>query len=106
MIAKILYNIRKRIGLNQTEFAEKVGLSRNQYSNYETGRRNANVDSIRQIVTVFNINPRYILTGEGSILDDRSDMRDIELEKENEKLKSENEQLKDRCIKLLLNQKE
>lgn len=59
--------LRKALGLTQQEFADRIGIKRNSFANYETGR-NIPLDAI--IVSVcreFNVNEAWLRTGEGEM---------------------------------------
>lgn len=59
--------LRKALDITQQEFADKIGIKRNSYANYETGR-NIPIDAI--IVSIcreFNVNETWLRTGEGKM---------------------------------------
>ena len=59
--------LRKALDLTQQEFANKIGIKRNSYANYETGR-NTPIDAI--IVSIcreFNVNEEWLRTGTGDM---------------------------------------
>lgn len=59
--------LRKALDITQQEFADKIGIKRNSYANYETGR-NIPIDAI--IVSIcreFNVNETWLRTGEGEM---------------------------------------
>ena len=62
-----LKEIRKLLNLNQSEFAEKLNLSRGQIACYETGRRSVSTRTINDICREFDINKEWLITGEGDI---------------------------------------
>lgn len=60
-----LKQLRKTLGITQQEFADKIGIKRNSYANYETGR-NTPIDAIiLSICREFNVNEQWLRTGEG-----------------------------------------
>lgn len=62
-----LKKLRKALDLTQQEFADKIGIKRNSFANYETGR-NTPIDAI--IVSIckeFNVNENWLRTGEGDM---------------------------------------
>lgn len=62
-----LKSLRKTLDITQQEFADKIGIKRNSYANYETGR-NTPIDAI--IVSIcreFNVNEEWLRTGEGEM---------------------------------------
>ena len=59
--------LRKTLDLTQQEFADRIGIKRNSYANYETGR-NTPIDAI--IVSIcreFNVNEEWLRTGTGEM---------------------------------------
>ena len=62
-----LKKLRKALDLTQQEFADRIGIKRNSFANYETGR-NTPIDAI--IVSIckeFNVNENWLRTGEGDM---------------------------------------
>lgn len=62
-----LKKLRKALDLTQQEFADRIGIKRNSFANYETGR-NTPIDAI--IVSIcreFNVNEEWLRTGEGDM---------------------------------------
>jgi DNA-binding XRE family transcriptional regulator len=44
---------RKELGLTQAEVAEKLGLKRQTYQNYESGKREPGIDTMKSISLIF-----------------------------------------------------
>ena len=61
--------IRKSAGLNQTEFAEKIGASRDKVASYETGRVVPTDTVLKLISKEFGISYAWLKTGEGDMED-------------------------------------
>ena len=62
-----LKKLRKALDMTQQEFADRIGIKRNSFANYETGR-NTPIDAI--IVSIckeFNVNENWLRTGEGEM---------------------------------------
>lgn len=60
-----LKDLRKRLGLTQQEFAERLGIKRNAVTNYEVGR-NAPADMVVSLICrEFNVSEAWLRTGEG-----------------------------------------
>ena len=59
--------IRKYYNLTQQEFADKLGTARNNIAGYETGKRNPSNAVISLICREFNINEKWLRTGEGDM---------------------------------------
>ena len=64
--------LRKTLGITQQEFADKIGIKRNSYANYETGRNNPIDAIILSICREFNVNEDWLRTGEGEMFKERS----------------------------------
>lgn len=59
--------LRKELDLTQQEFADRIGIKRNSYANYETGR-NTPIDAILiSICREFNVNEEWLRTGQGEM---------------------------------------
>lgn len=59
--------IRKSLGLNQTDFGARVGVKGNTIGNYEVGLRNPSEAVIFSICREFNVNEHWLRTGEGDM---------------------------------------
>lgn len=64
--------IRKNAGLTQEQFAEKVNTSRNYIFLIEKGDRNPGDRLAADICRLFNVNPEWLETGEGSMYQERT----------------------------------
>ena len=62
-----IFELRNRLNLTQTEFGEKIGLTRNAIAAYERGNANPTGTAIMAIVTVFHVNREWLETGEGEM---------------------------------------
>jgi transcriptional regulator with XRE-family HTH domain len=73
-----LLELRKYLKMNQTEFAERLGMSQSTYSPLETGRdiRDAYVILICQ---AYSVNEVWFRTGEGEMFSDKPDYEQEEL---------------------------
>lgn len=60
-----IYEVRRRSGLNQSDFAEKLNLSKNFISLIETGNRSPSDRTISDICREFGCNEVWLRTGEG-----------------------------------------
>ena len=54
-IAKIIKNGRKKKGLKQAQFAEKIGISEKHLSKIETGKNYPSLDNFLKIMSVLNL---------------------------------------------------
>lgn len=60
--------IRDYYGLSQKDFASEFNVKQRVYSYYESGEREPSLAIISQICDVFNVNPCWLVTGEGNML--------------------------------------
>ncbi len=65
-MGKRLAMIRENSGLKQIPFAEALEVSQGGYNTYERGQREIPVRVLRALYTKFNVNPVWMMTGEGS----------------------------------------
>ena len=64
---KRLKKLRNELEMTQQEFADRIGVKRNSFANYETGR-NTPIDAIIiSICKEFNVNENWLRTGEGDM---------------------------------------
>ena len=62
-----LKKLRKELDMTQQEFADKLGTARNNIAGYETGKRNPSNAVISLICREFNVNEKWLRTGEGAM---------------------------------------
>ena len=55
--------LRRSIGMNQLQLAEKLHISPSTVGMYEQGRRTPNVEIIVQMSMIFNVSLDYLITG-------------------------------------------
>ena len=97
-----LKKLRKALDITQQEFADRIGIKRNSFANYETGR-NTPIDAI--IVSIcreFDVNEEWLRTGEGDMflpLDRNADIARLTKLLLNE----ESDSFKNRFISMLAN---
>lgn len=59
--------LRKDLGLTQEKFAERLKMKRNSIANYEIGR-NEPIDAVISLICKeFNVNDKWLRTGEGEM---------------------------------------
>ncbi|HPF07933.1 MAG TPA: helix-turn-helix transcriptional regulator, partial [Spirochaetota bacterium] len=64
-------------GLSQKEFAERINISSSAITQFIKGQsKGLNSDTIQSIISVYNINPTWLLTGEGEMFNTPSDVKD------------------------------
>ena len=59
--------LRKSLGLTQTEFGEKIGLSLRGIVKWEKGESKPQQSTIKALVSTFNVNPDWLLNGTGEM---------------------------------------
>ncbi|WP_236771308.1 helix-turn-helix domain-containing protein [Agrobacterium tumefaciens] len=65
-MGKRLAMIRENLGLKQIPFAEALDVSQGGYNTYERGQREIPVRVLRALHVKFNVNPVWMMTGQGS----------------------------------------
>lgn len=53
--------LRKEIGLSQAEFAKRVNMTQQRISAYEKGKREPDIETIKQFANFFNVSIDYLL---------------------------------------------
>lgn len=66
-----LKKIRKKLGLSQQEMADKLGITKQSISKIETGTNDLSKNLIGALVDYYNINPNYLLSGNGEMFQDK-----------------------------------
>jgi transcriptional regulator with XRE-family HTH domain len=69
--------VRKQAGINQTDFAEKLNLTKNYISLIENGNRIPSDRTITDICREFNVNEVWLRTGEGEPFQEESRQEQI-----------------------------
>lgn len=64
--------LRKHLGMNQTEFGDRIGVKQGTVAGYENGLRTPLDTVISSICREFNVNENWLRTGEGAMLRERS----------------------------------
>lgn len=68
-----LKKLRKTLDLTQQKFADKIGVKQNTIAQYEMGR-NTPIDSIISLICrEFNVNEKWLRTGEGEMFNSSDD---------------------------------
>lgn len=76
-IGERIKEIRKNLGINQSEFANGLGLSRQQVSFLEKGERSLTERTLNDISREYGVNKDFILTGEGDMFIDLSKSEEL-----------------------------
>lgn len=69
--------IRKTLGINQDDFAKKIGLTKNYISLVETGGRVPSDRTVLDICREFNVNEFWLRTGEGEMFRQKTRAQEI-----------------------------
>ncbi len=64
-----LRQLRHKLGLTQSQMAQKLGVTLNTYQRYELGDRNLTVEKLQLLRRLFGVNLNWLLTGEGGIFE-------------------------------------
>ncbi|MEA5002645.1 MAG: helix-turn-helix transcriptional regulator [Christensenella sp.] len=59
--------IRRAVGLNQIEFAKRLGLSQSTLAMIEVGRRSFGDKHVKLICSEFHVNEKWLRTGAGEM---------------------------------------
>lgn len=59
--------IRKKAGLNQTEFGKRIGMTRDNIANIEGNRAEIKDVFIKAVCREFNVNENWLRTGKGEM---------------------------------------
>ena len=61
MIGELIAELRKDLGMKQTDVAAHLGVSTGTISNYECGRYEPDLETVRQLSRLFNVTSNYLL---------------------------------------------
>ena len=70
-------NLRKEIGITQTELAEKIFVNKSMISAYEKGKRMPSLDVLIQLSAIFNVSIDYLLGIQRNDINDKETCLDI-----------------------------
>ncbi|MCP5045884.1 MAG: helix-turn-helix transcriptional regulator [bacterium] len=73
-LAKRLKAIREALGLNQGQLAERVKVSAPTLSELEKGRFTPKFHVVVNLVVEFNVNPFYLILGQGEMFGDKPEL--------------------------------
>ncbi|CAG5068522.1 hypothetical protein DYBT9623_01253 [Dyadobacter sp. CECT 9623] len=57
--------LRTLLQLSETQFAKRIGMAQATYHRFEKGTASLNADAIGEIIRIFNVDPFWLLFGEG-----------------------------------------
>jgi SOS-response transcriptional repressor LexA len=66
-LAQRIKNLRKELGLNQTEFAQRIGITQTSLSQIEGEKNGISYDVYKSIVNEFKVDPMWLMDGIGSM---------------------------------------
>ena len=69
---KRIRELRKKIGLTQQDFADRIGVKQSTIATYEMGRNEPSNPIINAICSTYNVNEEWLRTGEGEMFQDLS----------------------------------
>jgi transcriptional regulator with XRE-family HTH domain len=73
--------IRKKLGFNQGDFAQKMGLSKPTILRYETDGGYPDAGTLLKLIQGYDVNINWLLTGKGDMfIKDITKMKDIDFE--------------------------
>ena len=75
MINNRLKEARKTLGINQVDFAAKIGIAQSGYSHIETGENALTEQNIKLICLIFDVNETWLRSGEGEMFNTTSKPR-------------------------------
>ena len=61
MIGELIAELRKDLRMKQTDVAAYLGVSAGTMSNYECGRYEPDLETVRQLSRLFNVTSDYLL---------------------------------------------
>ena len=96
-----LKSLRKELGYTQQTFAEKIGIKRNTFAQYENGR-NEPIDAVVKLICdKFHVNENWLRTGEGDMFIEVDQKDDIQ-RMVDEMLANDSADLKRRLVAAIL----
>lgn len=75
VVRKRLKAIRENLGLNQSQFADKLKISQAAISQFEDGKRVPSIETLDKIATALGMTVASLLTGEDTTDDQNAQLR-------------------------------
>lgn len=70
--------LRKSLGLTQTDFGKRIGMTMQGIQKWEKGKSKPQQSTIKALISTFNVNPDWLLTGDGEMfLDNTSKQQEL-----------------------------
>lgn len=57
--------LREYLQLSESQFAKKIGVAQSTYNRFEKGTASLTAEAISEIITLFDVNPYWLLLGRG-----------------------------------------
>ena len=70
LIGERVRSIRKQLGLNQTEFAARIGMTQGYITSIERGTRDVNSRLVKLICETYSVSENWLFTGDGDMFQD------------------------------------
>lgn len=77
MIGKRLKQLRKALNLSQSKFGELLGTTQRAVSHWERDEAEPSFQQLKKLIDLFNVNPTWLLTGEGEMFLSRTEAKNI-----------------------------
>lgn len=77
MLKERIRTLRKELGLNQSDFGNKIGVKQGTVAGYESGARTPLDTVIASICREFNVNENWLRTGEGEMFEQMTEQQKI-----------------------------
>lgn len=66
-IGERIINLQKKLGVNQGDFSKEINISQSVISRVESGKRPPSKALLNAMKIRYSVNPKWVLTGEGSM---------------------------------------
>lgn len=93
--------LRKQLGMTQQEFADRLGIRRNNVAKYETGENSPSEAVVSLICKTFNVNEGWLRNGTGEMFIEM-DMEDQLMEWAGRVLSGRDPDFRKRFVKMLM----
>ena len=93
--------LRKQLGMTQQEFADRLGIRRNNVAKYETGENSPSEAVVSLICKTFNVNEDWLRNGTGEMFI-QMDMEDQLMEWAGRVLSGRDPDFRKRFVKMLM----
>lgn len=97
-LAEKIYELRKANGMSQEQLAEKLNVSRQSISKWESGDSSPEIERVVELSNVFNVSTDYLLKSSEV---DEMNIRTERLEKQQEDLQVEVQKVNIRSLRLI-----